>query len=144
MKKNSLWSQGGNRTGPGKEVGKEESLQQLLQHSGILQCPVLLAQGWRRVSGMLQTSTARQGKAGNLGAQRLCWSEGVFWEVAGSPLQSQCMNPGPNDVLFETLPSPAVMHWLVTKKHTVQDKGFWQPHMDIKYCTMWGFIVWLH
>lgn len=46
-------------------------------------------------------------------------------------------------ICFETLPSPAVMYWHFTKKHTVQDKGFWQLPMYVKYCTLWEFIMWL-
>lgn len=70
--------------------------------------------GCCKVWAMLQT--ARQGMAGNL---VLKWRSFLgSWELAGSPLQSQCTNPGPNYVLSGTLPSPAVMHWHVNKKHS--------------------------
>lgn len=64
------------------------------------------------------------------------------WEIAGSPLWKPILAQTVF-TSFETLPSPAVMYWHVTKKHVVQDKRFWQHHMYIKFCTMWGFIVWL-
>lgn len=142
MKKNSLWSQGGSRTGPGKEVGKEESLQQPLQHPGILHCPMLLAQGAgarsQECCKPAQPGKTRLGPSGHEG------SAGVkeFFGRLGGCRESLTEPMYQSWPLFETLPSPAVMHWLVTKKHTVQDKGFWQPHMDIKYCTIWGFIMW--
>lgn len=113
---------------------------------GILQCPMLLAQG-AAASSQECCKPAQPGKArlGTWGHEGSAGVKELFGRLGGcrESLWSQWTNPGPNNVLFETLPSPAVMHWHVTKKHTVQDKGFWQPHMDIKYCTMWGFIVWL-
>lgn len=101
--------------------------------------------GWCKILGRLQIRTMQQGQGWKPGGTKAVVGVEKFWGRVG--YCRECLTetvhqfwPKPSIL---KLPSPAVMYWHVTKKHTVQDKGFWQPHMYIKYCTMWGFIMWL-
>lgn len=77
----------------------------------------------------------------NGGSGIIFWEAGRLQEVPygnSVPILAQTLF-----IHFETLPSPVVMYWHVAKKHIAQEKGFWQPYMCVRYCTTWGFIMWL-
>lgn len=134
MKKSSILELGGEQRAGFAEKGEDGS--SCSQHTRVLHRPLLLAEvaGARSWEGC-KLGQRSKGKVGNLGK--------FFWEteIAGSLLWYQFWSKVSISIL--KLPTPAVMCWHITEKHTVQDKGFWLPHVCIKYCTMWGFIVWL-
>lgn len=52
------------------------------------------------------------------------------------PLMERGHQHWPTLSILKVCHLPAVMHWHVTMKCTVHDKGFWQSHLYIKYSMM--------
>lgn len=94
--------------------------------------------GWCKVLGILQTSTARQGKAGNLVLKWRSFLGG--WESLTEPMYQSWPKRFLSFLKHCHHLQSCTGTW---PRNTGQDKGFWQPRVDIKYCPMWGFIVWL-
>lgn len=70
--------------------------------------------GWCKVLAVLQTSKARQGWEPGAEVKKCFGRLGACRESLTEPMYQSWPKLCP----FETLPSPAVMHWHVTKKHS--------------------------